>query len=96
MYSDVCVLILCFIWVKVLVPVYICVDEYGDGFWILFCRKSGPMNGLRYSICMWKVCYSITFSFIGESITKGSKDFITLEWGKKCFSEIEQVMGEEK
>ena len=32
MYNDMDVLILCFVWVKVLVPIYICVNEYGERF----------------------------------------------------------------
>ena len=46
MYNNMDVLVLCFVWMKVLVLVFICVDKYGDGFWILFCCKSSLVRGI--------------------------------------------------
>ena len=44
-------LVLCFIWVGILLPIYIFVDEYDDGLRVIFCCQSCPMNGLRYNVC---------------------------------------------
>ena len=37
MYNDMDVLLLCFIWVKIVMPICIYMDEYGDDLRILFC-----------------------------------------------------------
>ena len=37
MSNDMDILVLCFIQVEVLVPIYVHMDEYGGVLWILFC-----------------------------------------------------------
>ena len=35
------------------------------------------MNGLRYDIGVWKICYFVAFPFVCKCIANGSEDFFS-------------------
>ena len=54
------------------------------------------MNGLRYDIFVWKVCYLIVFHLCIRAFPREPKVLSQRKEEKKCFSDVEQAMGEEK
>ena len=79
MCNDLSVLILCYMWEEITVPICIFVDKYDDCLKVMFCCYSCLMNGLKYNILWLEGVYTIAFLFV----CKGNQIFYPLRKKKK-------------
>ena len=96
MCNDVGVLVLCYMWVKIVMLICFCMDEYGA--FCGFCFVANITQWMAYGMLfIFKKCVIPFLFYLCKNAIPRNIKILSLGKGKKIyFNEVEQVIGEKK